>query len=173
MPFVVSSAPSVFQRTMDNLQGQKNVVVYIDDILITGQTEEEHLHTLNEVLTKLENARMHLKREKCIFMVPQVEYLVHTISKEGLCPTEEKVRAITEAPQPTNISELKAFLGLVNYYGKFMQNLSTVLAVLYALLQKNTPCSGCLNKRKPLTKPKLSSSHPNSWTTMIPTRSSF
>ena len=140
MPFGVSSAPSLFQRTMDNLlQGLKNVVVYIDDILITGQTEEEHLRTLNEVLTRLENAGMRLKREKCIFMVPQVEYLGHTISKEGLRPTDGKVRAITDAPQPTNISQLKAFLGLVNYYGKFMQNLSTVLAPLYALLQKNTP----------------------------------
>ena len=82
---------------------------------------------------------MRLKKEKCVFMVPSVEYLGHSISKEGLQPTAEKVRAITEAPQPTNVSELKAFLGLVNYYGKFMQNLSTVLAPLYTLLKKKTP----------------------------------
>ena len=81
---------------------------------------------------------MRLKRDKRVFMVPKVDYLSHRMSKEGLQPTEEKVKAIPEAPQPTNVSELKAFLALVNYYGKFMQNLSTVLAPLYALLQKNT-----------------------------------
>ena len=127
MPFGVASALSIFQRTMDNLlQGLEHVVVYIDDILITGRTEEEHLRTLNKVLQILEDAGMRLKKEKCVFMVPSVEYLGHSISKEGLQPTAEKVRAITEAPQLTNASELKAFLGLVN-----MQNLSTVLAPLY------------------------------------------
>lgn len=101
------------------MQGLENVTAYMDNILITGQTEEEHLYTLNEVLTGLENGGMSLNKEKCVFMVPQVEYLGHSISKVGLQPTEEKVRAITEAPQPTDISELKVFLGLVNYYGKF------------------------------------------------------
>ena len=140
MPFRVASAPSIFQRTMDNLlQGLEHVVVYIDDILITGRTEEQHLRTLDKVLQILEDGGMCLKKEKCIFMVHSMEYLGHSICKEGLQPTAEKVRAITEAPQPTNVSELKAFLGLVNYYGKFMQNLSTVLAPLYTLLKKKTP----------------------------------
>ena len=69
-------------------------------------------------------------------MGPEVEYLGHRINKEGLQPTEEKVRAITGAPQPTQVSELRAFLGLINYYGKFMPDLSTILAPLYQLLQK-------------------------------------
>ena len=95
-------------------------------------------------------------------MVPCVEYLGHRISKEGLQPTDDKVRAVLEAPQPTNVSELKAFLGLVNYYRKFMQNLSTVLAPLYTLLKKNTPWrwqadqEQAFNKAKTLLKsPKL------------------
>ena len=137
LPFGVSSAPSIFQRTMEGLlQGIEHISIYIDDILITGRTEEEHLHTLSEVLKRLEAAGMRLKREKCIFMAPSVEYLGHRISGTGLHPTDEKVRAITLAPQPTNVSELKAFLGLINYYGKFLRNLSTVLAPLYRLLQK-------------------------------------
>lgn len=140
MPFGVASAPCIFQRTMDNLlQGIDHVAVYIDDILVTGRTEEEHLRTLDEILTRLEKAGMRLKKEKCTFMAPQVTYLGHTISKDGLQPTEEKVRAITNAPRPINVSELKAFLGLINYYGKFLKNLSTVLAPLYSLLQKNIP----------------------------------
>lgn len=94
---------------------------------------------LNEVLTRLETVGMRLKKEKCIFMALEVVYLGHRISKDGLQPTEEKVKAVTETPQATNVSELRAFLGLVNYYGKFMQNLSTLLAPLYALLQKKVP----------------------------------
>ena len=140
IPFGVASTLSIFQRTMDNLlQGLEHVVVYIDDILITGRTEEEHLRTLGKVLPILEEARMCLKKEKCVFIVPSMEYLGHSINKEGLQPTADKVRAITEPPQRTNVSELKAFLGLINYYGKFMQNLSTVLAPLYTLLKKKTP----------------------------------
>ena len=71
-------------------------------------------------------------------MAPSVEYLGHRISREGLQPTEEKVKAITQAPPPSNVSELKAFLGLINYYGKFLKDLSTTLAPLYQLLQKQT-----------------------------------
>lgn len=105
LPFGVSSAPSIFQRTMDNLlQGLEHVTVYIDDILITGRTEEEHLSTLDEVLRRLEETGMRLKKEKCVFMVSQVEYLGQRLSKNGLQPTDEKVRAITEAPQPSNVS---------------------------------------------------------------------
>ena len=106
--------------------------MYIDDILVTGQTDEEHVKRLDEVLTHLETAGMRLKG----FMSSQVEYLGHRISKEGLQPTQEKVKAVTDTPKPTNVSELRAFLGLINYYGKFVQNLSTLLAPLYDLLRK-------------------------------------
>ena len=161
MPFGVASAPSIFQRTMDNLlQGLEHVVVYIDDILITGRTEEEHLRTLGKVLQILEEAGMRLKKEKCVFMVPRVEYLGHSISKEGLQPTADKVRAITEAPHPTNVSELKAFLGLINYYGKFMQNLSTVLAPLYTLLKKKTPWRWQADQEKAFNEAKASLKSP-------------
>ena len=67
---------------------------------------------------RLKEAGMRLKKEKCHFLQPSVEYLGHRISKEGLQPTEERCKAITGAPWPHNVSELKAFLGLINYYGK-------------------------------------------------------
>ena len=140
LPFGVSSAPAIFQRTMESiLQGLDQVAVYIDDILITGRSEEEHLKVLDEVLQRLEKAGMRLKKSKCTFLSQSVEYLGHKISKEGLQPTEDKVRAITHAPKPNNVSQLKAFLGLVNYYHKFMPNLSTVLSPLYKLLQVKVP----------------------------------
>ena len=123
---------------MDSLlQGIPKVCIYLDDILITGATEAEHLHNLQEVLNRLEQAGMCLKKDKCAFLLPQVEYLGHQISQKGLHPTKEKVRAIVEAPAPKNITQLKSFLGMLNYYSKFLPNLSTLLAPLYKLLHKN------------------------------------
>ena len=139
LPFGISSAPSTFQRTMETLlQGIKGVLVYIDDILITGPTIEEHLSTLDKVLEKLGVANLRLNKPKCFFLQPSIEYLGHIIDKDGLHPTEEKVRAIKEAPKPRNISELRSFFGIINYYSRFLPNLSTKLAPLYQLLQKDT-----------------------------------
>ena len=78
-------------------------------------------------------------QQKCAFLLPEVEYLGHKITKYGLQPTAEKIRAIKEAPVPENLTQLKSFLGLVNYYAKFVSNLSSILAPLYLLLQKESP----------------------------------
>ena len=138
LPFGVSSAPGIFQRAMDNLlQGMTHVAAYMDDILVTGASEQEHLQNLDTVLQKLETAGVRLKKSKCLLMSPEVEYLGHKISSEGLHPTPEKVKAIQEAPKPQSVTELKSFLGLLSYYSKFLPNMSTTLAPLYSLLQKN------------------------------------
>ena len=109
--------------------------------MITGKINQEHLKNLAAVLQRLAAAGMKLKPEKCSFMLPEVEYLGHKISEKGLQPTTQKIRAIVEAPQPTNVLQLKSFLGMLNYYGKFLPNLSTCLAPLYAILQKKSPWS--------------------------------
>ena len=97
LPFGVSSAPAIFQRTMEGiLRGIPNVSVYIDDILATGASDKEHIKTLNEVLSRLETAGLKLRQEKCAFMLSIVEYLGHYISAEGLRPTPEKIKAIAE-----------------------------------------------------------------------------
>ena len=93
------------------LRGIPHVTVYIDDILITGETEDEHLKNLDDVLTRLEGKGLRLKREKCAFMLPKIEYLGHTISADGLHPSKDKVRAIVDAPVPHNVSQLRSFLG--------------------------------------------------------------
>ena len=81
---------------------------------------------------------MRLKRDKCCFNMPKVTYLGHRIDKEGLHPTEAKTKAILQAPAPKNLTKLRAFLRLLNYYGKFLPNLSTVLAPLHKLLTNYT-----------------------------------
>ena len=137
LPFGVSSAPSIFQRVMENLlQGIPGVSVYIDDILVTGPTDEQYLSRLAEVLHRLKDAGVKLKKSKCFFLLPSVEYLGHTISSEGLHTSDAKVNGILKAPAPTGVSELRSFLGLVNYYGKFLPDLATTLAPPYTLLQK-------------------------------------
>lgn len=139
LPFGVSTAPAIFQRAMDSLlQGLKGVSVYIDDILVTGSSIEDHLHDLEVVLGKLNEAGLKLKRSKCVFLAESVQYLGYIIDQQGLRPMEEKVQAIKEAPSPGNITELRAFLGILNYYSKFLPNLATVLAPLYKLLHKDT-----------------------------------
>ena len=79
---------------------------------------------------------MRLNRSKCLFFQPSLKYLGHVISEKGIQPTVEKVRAIKEAPQLKNVSELRSFLGLINYYSKFLPNLCANLTPLYTLLNK-------------------------------------
>ena len=125
---------SIFQRVMENLlQGLKHICVYIEDVLVTGTTKAEHIANVEEVLKRLQAARMRSKKEKCM-LAPEVKYLGYHISNQGIEPTEEKVRAVIKTPVPRNISELKAFIGLVNYCGKFLLNLTTVLSPLSSLL---------------------------------------
>jgi len=96
-----------------------NVVVYLDDILVTGATEVEHLAALKEVFKRFQAAGLRLWKEKCTFLAPSVTYLGHKIDAQGLHPMPEKVKAMQEAPKPHNITELKSYLGLLSYYSKF------------------------------------------------------
>ena len=98
LPFGVSVAPAVFQRTMENLLHEcKGVSIYLDDILITESTIDEHLQNLDKVLSIMNTAGLRLNRVKCAFLLSQVEYLGHVINQHGLHPTKEKVKAIREA----------------------------------------------------------------------------
>ena len=127
------------------MQGLDMVAVYLDDIIITGTTKEEHLKTLNLVLERLQSAGLHLNRTKCFFLQPSLDYLGHRLDEHGIHPTQEKVRAIRDAPEPKNITELRSFLGLINYYGKFLSNLSMTLSFSST---RNRSGSGPLHRLK-------------------------
>ena len=87
--------------------------MHIDDILVTGQSNNEHLDHLVEVLRRLTNAST---QSKCAFLLPSIEYLGHTITAESLHTSDAKVSGILRAPAPHNVTELCSFLGLVNYH---------------------------------------------------------
>ena len=136
LPYGVSSAPPIFQSAIDQaLNGLDGVARYFDDILIGASTHVEHDSPLDQVLDRLESKNMRAKRSKCKFNRPSVDYLGHIIDGEGIHPTDEKMTAIIEAPQPSNVSELKSYLGLLNYYNRFLQNLSNLLHPLHELLR--------------------------------------
>ena len=140
LPFGVASAPGIFQRVMESLlSGIPGVTVYLDDILVSGKTEADHLSSLEEVLRRMSKAGLRLRKDKCVFLVPAVVYLGHRIDSEGLHPVAEKVSAVLKAPTPRNVTELKSYLGLLSYYSRFLLNLSILLAPLYKLLKHNQP----------------------------------
>ena len=135
MHFGIKSSSAIFQRIMDTMcQSIKHVSVYQDDILITGSTMSEHIQNIDKVLNKLKIPGMQLKLHKCQFLKPSVTYLGHRIDHEGIHPTNDKVEAINVAPTPTTKKEMQAYLGMLNYYGRYLPNISNVLAPFHRLL---------------------------------------
>ncbi|UYV65687.1 K02A2.6-like, partial [Cordylochernes scorpioides] len=140
MPFGLANAPSYFQSVMDRvLSGIGGVICYIDDVLIATASIEEHLALLKTIFARLAKYNIKLKKEKCLFLQKEIEYLGHLVTEEGIRPLDHKVQAIQKAKTPTNISELRSFLGLVNFYGKFIPNLPELLKPLHELLHKKRP----------------------------------
>ena len=155
LPFGISSAVGIFQRLMDSLlQGIPGTACFLDDIIITGETDASHLQSLEKVLRKLDECGLKCKKEKCQFMLDSVSYLGHKIDAEGLHPLEEKVMAITRIPAPKNVTQLRSYLGMLNYYSKFFSDISHVLAPLYFLLRKETPWMWGIEQKKAFEKSK-------------------
>ncbi|KAM7312980.1 uncharacterized protein ISCGN_002903 [Ixodes scapularis] len=138
LPFGVSSAPAIFQRIMDTmLEDLKGVSCYLDDVLITGRTPEEHLANLEAVLKRLSERGVRVKKEKCAFFQKELRYLGHVISAAGVSTTPEKIEALLKVAAPSSKQQLQSFLGMVNYYGKFVPRLSTLASPLYRLLRQD------------------------------------
>ncbi|GBG63520.1 hypothetical protein CBR_g38588 [Chara braunii] len=144
MPFGLTNAPATFQCLMDKIlreQIGRFVVVYLDDILIFSKSMEEHRKHLEEVLTILKKSQLHLNLEKSEFGRDSVIYLGHRSSAAGLEPEATKVEVIRNWPQPTNVSELRSFLGLASYYRKFVPRFSIIARPLSRLTSKNVSYS--------------------------------
>lgn len=133
----LANAPAIFQRAMESLLvGIDGVSCWLDDVCVTGPSKEIHLMRLREVLSRLNNAGLKLQKEKCVFFKNSVTYLGYVIDKTGLKTCPSKIEAIVKAPTPTNTTEVKRFIGVVNYYRNFVPNTSSILAPLNDLLKK-------------------------------------
>ncbi|XP_061152316.1 uncharacterized protein K02A2.6-like [Syngnathus typhle] len=153
--FGITSAPAIWQRAMDQvLQGIPGTQCYLDDIIVTGWDKESHLQNLNAVLTKLEEYGLKANKKKCEFFKESIEYCGHKIDKHGLHKTQDKIEAVVNSPQPENVTQLRSFLGLVNYYHKFLPNLSTVLHPLNALLHQKAKWDWTKDCEQAFTKAK-------------------
>jgi hypothetical protein len=140
LPYGIKTAPQIFQSIMDQiLHGIPGVCCYIDDILITGKSDEEHLHRLETVLKRLAEHNVKVNQEKCSFLAENVQYLGHVLTAAGRQPIPEKVSAIRNATEPKDVSELRTFLGMVNYYGAYLPDLATILSPLNRLLRNDVP----------------------------------
>lgn len=120
LPFGIASAPAIWQRAMNQvLTNIPKTKCILDDMIITGSTDEEHLQNLSLVLQRLEQYGLRANLDKCQFFKNQINYCGHVIDKAGLHKSNEKTNAVENAPTPENVSQLRSFLGLVNYYSSW------------------------------------------------------
>ncbi|CAC5392995.1 unnamed protein product [Mytilus coruscus] len=142
LPFGLASAPSSFQHLLTQVLRNLNykiALVYVDDILIFSKSFEEHLKHLQLVFDRLISAGLTLKPSKCLFARPEVIYLGHKISKKGVQADISKVEAVESFPVPKTEKNVRSFLGLTNYYRKFIKGYSHIATPLNRLLRKDVP----------------------------------
>lgn len=138
MSFGLTNAPATFQSLMNQVFGDlinRGLVVYLDDILIFSKTREEHLALLRRTLQRLRDQQLYVQISKCEFMSQRLEYLGHITDKHGIQVDPSKVRAIQQWPQPAGVKDLQSFLGLANYYRKFIKGFAHIAAPLTDLLK--------------------------------------
>ncbi len=141
MPFGLCNAPATFQRLMDMvLTGLKwaNCLVYLDDIIVVGRTFTQHLQNLISVFEQLRAAGLKLQPKKCRICTQKVEFLGHIVSPDGISTDPKKVAQVAEWPIPANKKEVQQFLGLVNYYRRFIADFSKIAKPLHRLTEKTS-----------------------------------
>jgi hypothetical protein len=137
LPFGISSAPEHFQKRMQRiLEGLDGVVCEMDDILVFGENQTEHDKRLMDVLRGLEKAGLTLNSEKCVFSVRSLKFIGHIVGENGISADPLKIKAIADMEQPTNVSEMRRFLGMANQLSKFTLDLAETTKPLRDLLAK-------------------------------------
>ncbi|XP_017484186.1 PREDICTED: uncharacterized protein K02A2.6-like [Rhagoletis zephyria] len=166
MIFGIKTFPAIFQQVMDKmLSGLDCAAAYIDDIFVSGRNELEHDRNLREVLRRIQDYGFKIKFAKCKFAVTEVKYLGYIISPDGLRPYPERVSAIKDMPEPTNVTELRSFLGAINFYGKFINKMRQLRGPLDELLKANVKWQwtsiqrNCFNSLKDILSSNLLLTH--------------
>lgn len=140
LPFGLKNAPSIFQCTINNILEEfigKICYVYIDDVIIFSETEEQHMIDTRNIMQTLINANMKISSKKSKFFMKETEFLGYVVSYGSLKMDESKVKAIQEYPEPTTLKELRSFLGLSGYYRKFVKNYADITKPMTTLLRNH------------------------------------
>lgn len=140
MPFGLTNAPATFCNLMNDVLYEfldRFVVVYLDDIVIYSESLDDHLDHLRQVFSRLREHQLYVKKEKCEFCRQEVMFLGHWISKGRIRMDEGKVKAIIDWSAPSKVPELRSFLGLANYYRRFIKGYSKKVSPLTDLLKKS------------------------------------
>lgn len=134
----VKTAPGIFQEIMSKmLSGSNGAFAFIDDIVVGSVDEEHHRKDLFDVLSRIEDYGFKLRIDKCNFAQPSIQFCGHIVNKKGIHPDPENIQSIMAIPRPTDITQLRSFLGAVNYYGKFVKNMKDLRGPLDELTQKD------------------------------------
>ncbi|QLL34150.1 hypothetical protein HG536_0F04770 [Torulaspora globosa] len=140
MPFGLVNAPSTFSRYMaDIFRDLPFVLVYLDDILVMSTTTMEHISHLDTVLSRLKDHQLIAKEKKCQFLQKELKFLGYQIAERCIRPIKDKCEAINALPLCKTIKETQRFLGMINYYRRFIPRCSTVARPLIELIAKKTP----------------------------------
>ncbi|KAF4521095.1 hypothetical protein B566_EDAN009050 [Ephemera danica] len=140
MPPGLSSAPAIFQRTLESQFGDLEwVVIYLDDMVITAQSESQIWERTRQVMARLLALGLNLRLEKYLFAVKVLPFIGYIVSVLGVKPSDEKIRPLLLARSPSNRNELQVYLGAINYYDRFFANKSHHFHPLYLLLRAGTP----------------------------------
>lgn len=139
MPMGLCAAPHTFQSVVRHVQTtiDANLFVYLDDLLLTSETEEQHIQDVHKLLTTLAKFGLKAKLEKCKFGQREVEFLGLIVGTNGVRPNPKKVRAIQELPPPNNTTALRSFLGATNYFRRFIKDYATIATPLYELTKND------------------------------------
>lgn len=142
MPFGLCNAPATFQRLMEACLGDMNteaLLIYLDDVIVFADDFTTHLKNLEAVFSRLLQFGLKLKPAKCSLLRSSVQFLGHVVTSEGVLPDPEKVSAVQSWKAPTTVTELRAFLGFVGYYRRFIEGFSRIAAPLHGLLVGVSP----------------------------------
>jgi len=140
LPFGLTNAPAAFQREMNRVfKGLDFVLVYLDDILVFSKSQVEHEQHLRKVLEALRAEKLYAKMSKCSFCKPSVEFLGHVVSSDGVHVDPKKIESIDKWPLPKSATEVRSFLGLGNYFKRFIQGYSSLVAPLVSLTRPKMP----------------------------------